>query len=236
MRVDGKSALGWTLCGPSYPLEHDQAVNICRYLINSYGSELDANHLDDNVLRICVNENYSDMVAYLAVLFGPDLNVENASAGTLVCLIRSQEEEVAEIYLDFHHSSIVDGSYDIIASAAHYSSAALFKRVLDMFGSQLTAPEANRILCELCTDYPKTDRGPNIRVAVGVLANKLTAETVAICLVNQWVLSHKTEDRTGMGTNPSLVAQFIVASCLDQISETLGTGTTCLHSAYLLIP
>lgn len=196
----------------------DEAINICRLLIIYYGSKLSANY--PSVLQQCVHGNCADVVAYLVVTYGSGLDLEFVADEIFECLVKGREDEAAELYLRLHMNRIASPFSNIITHAAHDASFQLFMVALDLYSTQITPGNMNRIFCMLCDPCSVLDRYAKVEAALRLWSSQLLPETIDMCLINCWweTMNELSENSGGS------IGQMIVMKYIDRPHDSWTEG------------
>ena len=237
-RVDDKNVLEWTVGHVRgarahafrkkydyrvYEVRNENAIGICRYLLNHYGPKIDANRPGGVVLDSCTRRDSADITAKLVWVYGNKLVNPNGVVHIFRTLIMEGHDDEAELFLRYNREELSSGLHmNAILPATYHGSTRIFKTVLAMFGSKPDVCEANYIFSRLCEGVSHesiSDIYPKIRAALDLWARDLTPETIEFCLVNQWDFGQTKRRRPGMGRDHGRACQLIVARCVDQIKD-----------------
>ena len=184
------------------------AVNVCRYLVITFGSKINANGLTGSVLGACANGGYTDLVAYLVTKYGADLH--HSRTDIFAMLVKRNYDTEAESYLHLFHDRLTSNPYGDVLLPSARGSIQAFKIVLDMFGSKLDAGCINDTFSTIC----KAHAHDKVRLALNMWADQLAVD---MHLISRWYASHQTrlEKRYDLATSHGLTGQLIIDKCVD---------------------
>ena len=212
----------------AHNIRENTAASICRFLINHYGSKIDANSPKGAVLKTFAWPDTADIVAKLVKTCSTNLVNPRGTGWIFEVLIKGGYEDEAEMLLNLNQAQLSGGSHlDVLAPAIHYGSARVFKTTMDLFGSQANIDEVNQIFKVLCKGdkwrgSSIADAYPKIRTALDMWANQLTPssllpdsryhplfnrealsslltpDTVEYCLVHQWIIGKDKRETQGL--------------------------------------
>ena len=193
--LGNKNVLSWTLrVNPNNRTTETtiSKANICRFLIVEYGSNLNANRCEDDILRICSNyssrgsHSHSDIVAYLVTAYGPDL-ASNVDVYTVFeCLARGNHEEEAKTYLHLYTDLSIDAVNAVLVQAITWASIPLFEFVMDMYQSRISAGCVSDLFETFSNEDQILHYEDKIRIVYNKWAHHLTPKIIKRCLVELW--------------------------------------------------
>ena len=163
-----------------YAAHLDRFTDICRYLIISFGSKIDANRPSGIILKACSYpyKNYcTDILVHMIKTYGAELIHPRDTCCIFEKLIKDDCDEEALVYLEQHKDLIAGNSRDIftniLAPLAKKGSVHMFKLMLDRFGLRIDLPEIEDVFRELYHgDCEK------IEVALSVWTNQVTPKVI----------------------------------------------------------
>lgn len=231
--IDERNALEWAI-GEVKDMDFDQeayadrlnsALDVCRFLIGCFGSEINANSPSGCILAACTYDiicDHADIVAHLVRTYAAELIHAAGIYGIFELLLDNNYEEEALAYFEQHRVRVAGdlgrAFKNILMPSASKGSANMFKLMLDRLGSQVPVLSINYLFMNLCCYYCSTkeshqneDRA-KVEAALGApcvdqdgvqgtWATKLTEDTISKCLVGC----------------QKVAVRSIVQSCVDQI-------------------
>ena len=237
MTVGGMNALEWAIepvklvwyyASTVLKARLADALDICRYLIIQYGKEVLSRI--DALLNVCLNNECTDIVAYIVVKHGLEQSCQRTS-NVFEFLVRAKQDIEAEFYLRLrllkderclkhlhqgYHRCLVSNIFeDVLYPTARHGSVYMFKLVLGMFESSLGSDRVRGLMLDLCEShmYSRVEYvHDKVELVLDRWAKVLTTETIMACLADQWDLSYRArrDKLADMGEDHGRTAQLIV--------------------------
>lgn len=234
--VDGKNVLEWTVghvrgskgsvfrkgVYETYKVRNENAIGICRYLLNHYGPKIDANRPGGVVLDRCSWHDSGDIIAKLVLDYKDKLVNPYAAVHILITLIKEGYNDEAELFMRLNYEELnTKPMIYALLPAVRYGSTRIIRAALKMFG-QVDVSKANDIFRHLCEGiwYESiSDIYPKVRAALNFWSSDLTPDTIMYCLVDQWAFGQTKRRQPDMGRDHGRTCQLIVARCMNQIED-----------------
>ena len=152
-QVLGKTAIEWAASSIHKDCLGSDASRVCRYLINHFKSEINANPHSALVLRACAEYGHVDIIAYLVTTYGSRLSHNRNTFNIFALLVKNNYETEAERYMQLFHDHLAQDAYERVLLPLVHGSMHMFQTALDIFGSSVNPHQANSLLSALCETY-----------------------------------------------------------------------------------